>query len=91
MALFNSNKPTKEEKQQAKADALLERYGLENVSDPQTIEALKDITRTMSANRLVDLGTAMAGTGVDTAKLTYLRALVEQNFIIIRQLDKLIK
>lgn len=91
MALFNSNKPTKEEKQQQKADALLERYGLENISDPLTVTALQNITRTMSANKFVDVGSALAGSAQDMAKLTYLRAIVEQNFIIIRQLDKLTK
>ena len=91
MALFDKNKPTKEEKQQQKADALLEKYGLENISDPLTLEALERITRTMSANKFVDIGTAMGGTAPDMAKLTYLRAICEQNFIIIRQLDKLIK
>ena len=89
MALFN--KETKEEKRERKANELLARYGLENVSDPQTLDALEKITRTMAANKFVDVGTAMAGTAQDMAKLTYLRAIVEQNFIIIRQLDKLIK
>lgn len=89
MALFN--KETKEEKQARKADELLARYGLENVSEPQTLEALERITRTMSANKFVDIGTAMGGTAPDMAKLTYLRAICEQNFIIIRQLDKLTK
>ena len=89
MALFKE-KETKEEKQQRKAEELLERYGLENIQDPETIKSLENITRTLSANKFLDVGVAMSGTGPDLAKQTYLRALVEQNFIIIRQLDKLL-
>ena len=40
-------------------------------------------------NKLIELGTAMQGGGADSAKMSYLRAIVEQNWIIIRQLDKL--
>ena len=90
MALFKE-KESKEEKQERKSEELLEKYGLENVTDPQTLDALRRITATMSANRFVDVGTALGGTAPDMAKLTYLRAICEQNFIIIRQLDKLMK
>ena len=90
MALFKE-KESKEEKQERKSEALLEKYGLENVTDPQTLDALRRITATMSANKFVDVGTALGGTAPDMAKLTYLRAICEQNFIIIRQLDKLMK
>ena len=88
MAIFN--KETKEEKQQARAERLLDRYGLESVSDESTIKALENITRTLSANKFLDVGVALSGTGPDLTKQTYLRALVEQNFIIIKQLDKLL-
>ena len=89
MALFD--KESKQDKQNARAEGLLQRFGLENISDPETIKALQDITRTMAANKFVEVGTALGGTAPDMAKLTYLRALVETNFIIIRQLDKLTK
>lgn len=88
MGIFD--KESKEEKQAKKAEELLAKYGLENVSDPLTIQALENITRTMSANKFVDVGTALGGTAPDMAKLTYLRAICEQNFILIRQLDKLL-
>ena len=38
---------------------------------------------------MIELGTALQGNGVDNAKMTYMRAIMEQNFIIIRQLDRL--
>ena len=87
MALFN--KENKEEKKAAKAQAILEKYGLENLNDPLTVEALKSITSDLTANSFIELGTALSGRAEDVAKMTYLRAIVEQNFIIIRLLDKL--
>lgn len=87
MALFN--KESKEDKQAQKMQALMEKYGLENISDPLTAEALRKITWTMAGSSLVSFGTALTGKAEDMAKIDCLRAIIEQNFIIIRQLDKL--
>lgn len=89
MALFGSNE-SKEAKQAAKTEELLKRFGLENLNDPRDVEAVKSIANSLTANKFIEFGTILSGSGEDVAKLTYLRALVEQNFIIIRQLDKLI-
>ena len=89
MALFS--KETKEEKQELKLQSFIEKYGLEDVSDGVNREIIQSIARSMSANKFTELGTALQGNATETAKLTYLKAIVEQNFIIIRQLDKLTK
>lgn len=90
MALFG-NSEAKEAKQAAKTEELLKRFGLEDLHDPRDIEAVKSIATALTGNKLIEFGTALSGSSEDVAKLTYLRALVEQNFIIIRQLDKLNK
>lgn len=89
MALFG-NSEAKEEKKAAKAEALMARFGLEDLHDPRDLEAVKSISTALTGNKLIEFGTALSGSSEDVAKLTYLRALVEQNFIIIRQLDKLL-
>lgn len=89
MALFN--KESKEEKQAQKLQALLEKYGLEDINDPLTARAVQGIATTMTASSLVSLGSALQFKGEEMAKIDCLRAIIEQNFIIIRQLDKLSK
>ena len=88
MGLFG-NGETKEEKKARKIQELLQKYGLDNLSDPRDLEAVKNISNNLAGNNLIELGTALQGNGVDSAKLTYMRAIMEQNFIIIRQLDRL--
>ena len=72
------NKETKEEKQARKEQELMARYGLEDVS-PEYADAVKKAV------------SGLSGSAQDVAKLTLLRAIVEQNFIIIRELDKIAK
>lgn len=86
--MFGS-KETKEEKKARKTQELLEKYGVQNLSDPRDIESVKTIANELIGNNLIEFGTALSGSGVDVAKMTYMRAIVEQNFMIIRQLDKL--
>ena len=90
MALFGE-KETKEEKQARKTRELLEKYGLQELSDPRDLEAVKNISYSLMGNKMIELGTALGGSGEDAAKMSYLSALVEQNWIIIRQLDRLNK
>lgn len=89
MALFGG-KETKEEKAARKEYELLEKYGLTDIN-PKDIEQIKSITNALMGNKLIEMGTALSGSGVDAAKMSYLRALVEQNWIIIRQLDRISK
>ena len=88
MALFGGE--SKEDKQERKAMELLEKYGLQDLSDPRDLANVKKISQDLMGNKLIELGNAMSGSGIDSAKMSYLSAIVEQNWIIIRQLDKLI-
>lgn len=89
MALFGA-KETKEDKAARKAQAVMDKYGLSEI-EPKDLESVRTNTNSLMGNSLIELGNALTGSGVDSAKLSYLRALVEQNWIIIRQLDRLNK
>lgn len=89
MALFNGNKETKEEKAARKAAETLSRFGLEELTDPRDLSTVKLIAQEMAGNGLIEVGTALSGKAEDIAKISYLRAILEQNWIIIRQLDRL--
>ena len=90
MALFG-DKESKEEKQARKARELLARYGLEDLSDPRDLEAVKKIASDLAGNSLIAAGAALQAKGVESAMLTYYAAIVEQNWIIIRELDRIAK
>lgn len=85
MGLFGNN----DEKKAEKAQALLQKYGLDNLSDPRDIQAVQNIANDLMGNKLIEVGTLFQGNGVDAAKMSYLNAIMQQNFIIIRLLDKI--
>lgn len=90
MALFNKGeKETKEERQERKARELLEKYGLDQIHNEADITTIRKIAAEMAGNGLIEFGTILNGKAEDVAKISYLRALLEQNWIIIRQLDRL--
>ena len=78
----NNDKVTK------KQANLLEKYGLENINRKDA-ESIQKILSDLAGNGLLKVGTLLSGKTEDKAKITYLSALVEQNWIIIRQLDRL--
>ena len=88
MALFSGE--SKEEKKARKAQELLEKYGLENLYDQRDIESVKAIASKLAGSNLINVGTALSGSAQDVAKMSLLETVIEQNWIIIRQLDKLI-
>lgn len=90
MGIFG-NGETKEEKQEQKINERLKKYGLEDLSDPRDIQAVRNIQLALMGNKLIELGNALSGSGVDTAKLSYMDAIMQQNYIIIRQLDRIAK
>ena len=87
MALFGDSK---EEKREKKVAALLDKYGLQELSDPRDLTAVESIAYKLAGNNLIEVGTVLSGSAQDVAKMSYLGAIVEQNWIIIRQLDRLI-
>lgn len=103
MSLFNGE--TKEEKKARKAaeaaakqaekdQAALRKFGLENLENPEDIASVKNIVTELAGTGLMELGiTFGAGNDRDIQKnmMYYQRAIVEQNFIMIRQLDRIAK
>lgn len=90
MALFG-NGESKEEKKERKAQEMLSKYGLDCLSDPKDLEAVKNIQYSLMGNKMIELGAALQGNGADAAKMSYLNAIMQQNYIIIRQLDRIAK
>lgn len=91
MALFKE-KESKEDKQERKELEMIQKYGLEELTDPRDIESVRKIVSELVGTGLMETGMklAMANAG-DQLKVSYLRATMEQNFIIIRQLERLNK
>ena len=90
MSLFG-NGESKEEKKERKAQEMLSKYGLDCLSDPKDLEAVKNIQYSLMGNKMIELGAALQGNGADAAKMSYLNAIMQQNYIIIRQLDRIAK
>lgn len=90
MALLKSNKESKEVRQEQKMQAQLDYYHIGDLQDEEIREAAKSIISGMTANKFLDAGIALSGKADDIAKIAYLRVLTEQNFVLIRQLDKLL-
>lgn len=89
MGLFKSE----EEKAaiaEEKVKKLMAKYHLENVST-EYAEAVKDINLEMAGNSLMEAGLTLTGKTEDIAKISLLKAIYQQNWIIIRLLDKIAK
>jgi len=87
MGMFGNS----EDKKAAKVEALLNRYGLQELSDQRDLDSVRNIATNLMGNKLIELGTVLQGNGADAAKLSYMNAIMEQNFIMIRQLDRIAK
>jgi hypothetical protein len=93
MALFGSE--DKQEKKRLKEEQqvadLLNKYGLSNLKDPEDIQSVRKIVSELAGTGLMEFGLMLGGNEKEYLKLVaqYNRALLEQNFIIIRQLDKI--
>ncbi len=92
MALFG-NAESKEEKAEKKQKEILAKYNLTELNDPADVESVKKIVEELTGRGLMEFGAMLSGSEKDLLKVQmgYQRAMVEQNFIIIRQLDRLIK
>lgn len=90
MALFGS-KEDKAAQAAEKEKALLQKYGVEMLYDSQAAEILKKIALELAGTGLMEGSMKLSiGTRVeDQLTVQYLRAIVEQNFLIIRLLDAL--
>lgn len=82
--MFGNN----EEKKQEKVNKLMERYKITNVSSDISEDVLA-IAQDLAGNKMIELGTLLQGNGVDAVKMSYLSAIMKQNFIIIKLLDEI--
>ena len=92
MALF-SNKEDKikkqEEKEQRELEAFMSKYNL-NTLNLDDLQVLRRISRDLAGNGFFKVGMGLSfAKGEELAKVTYLSALVEQNWLIIKQLGTL--
>lgn len=90
MALFGEKK-NREEKQQEKLQKFMDRYQLEDL-DEKDLVVLQRIATDLTGNTWFKAGMALSfAKAEEQAKVTYLSALAEQNWMIIRQLSRLNK
>lgn len=84
-------KKSKEEKEQEQLQKFMEKYQLEDL-DEKDLVVLKRITSDLAGNNFLKAGMAFSfAKAEEQAKVTYLSTLVEQNWMIIRQLSRLNK
>ena len=98
MALFG-NEEKKQAKEQAKLDAqaakelaLLQKYGVDNLKNPEDIASVRKIAQEMAGSGMMEAGVKLSNLTKPEVHLpiSYQRTLIEQNFILIRQLDELL-
>ena len=83
--MFENNKRNDIEK----LKATMQKYGLEDLTDDRDFKSCKNIAADLAGNKLMEVGSLLNGNSSDAAKMSYLHAIIEQNFIIIRQLDRI--
>lgn len=86
---FFGNAEDKDAKKEAKLNAVMAKYGLENLS-PEYREKVKDINAELVGTGLMEAGMklSLSAKTEDQLQVQYLKTLVEQNWMIIRLLDE---
>ena len=85
MGLFGNN----EAKQEEKLERLMQKYHLEDVSR-DIAPQVKEINQELLGTGLMESGMKISmAKADDVLKISYLNAIMKQNFIIIRLLDKI--
>lgn len=85
MGLFGDN----EDKREQAIQTMIEQYGLEDLSDPIDMKSVQNIAYDLYEHGMIDFISRFHGKGTDAAQLSYLNAIMQQNFIIIRLLEKI--
>ena len=89
MSLFDGK--SKDDKKAEKLQKLMHKYHLENL-DPEYSDAIKDINTELIGTGLGEFGITLSMTDLSkTLPIYYLKAIIEQNWIIIRQLEAIKK
>lgn len=87
----------KRAKQEVKDKAALEKFGLdfdsyaENDLRRRNINSAKEIAGSLAGSKLYSFGSLLSGSANETFSLELARAQVEQNFILIRQNEEIIR
>jgi hypothetical protein len=91
MGLFGNS----EEKKEQKTEAILSKYNLNDLSDPRDRESIVKIAQSMVGVGLIatgaDIGLGTNEKAMIQAQMHYQKVIMEQNFIMIRQLDRIAK
>lgn len=92
MALFTDSNE-KEEKKLKKQQELLEKYKMTELSNAADIASVRRIAADLVGSGLMDFGSLLSGndTAMIRVMVQYQKAIMEQNFIMIRQLDRISK
>lgn len=94
MALFQTYEDKtaiKNQKEQEKLQKTLEKYGLEELTDPKDIESVRKIMQELVGSNISETGLKIGMTDPKVMlPITYQRTIMEQNFIIIRMLNRLL-
>ncbi len=89
--MFGGKKETAEEKNIREMQEFMNRYNLIDL-DGKDLAVLKRIAGDLAGNGFFKVGIALSfAKGEEQAKVTYLSALVEQNWLIINQLSRINK
>lgn len=91
-----SSKDTKEEqkrlKEEEKLKEILEKYRMSGLMTPENEYSMRNIARELSGVDIGRLGVAISNKDItETLKLNYLSVIMEQNFMIIRILNEVLK
>lgn len=91
MAFFKSQEQKETEKIE-KEEAMLRKYGLQDLRDPEDVQSVRRIVSELAGTALMETGALLGGASekdIARVQMFYQRAIVEQNFMIIRLLDRL--
>lgn len=87
MGLFN--KESAQDKQARQIQDLIDKYNLDSLA-PEDLDIVRRVTNDLAGNGFFKAGMALSfAKPEDQATVTYLSALVEQNWLIINQLSRL--
>lgn len=90
MALFNKGNEGKADK----TSEMLAKYGVDGLNDQADVDSVRRIVNELVGTGMMETGMKIGSIGSkaeDVLPVYYQRAILEQNWIIIRQLDRLNK
>lgn len=71
---------------------LLEKYGLTNLTNKEDLDSVRKIAQELTGSGLMETGMKLSmAKPAELLPITLQRAIMEQNFIMIRQLDRIAK